>query len=72
MTKEVPIPTTVGKLIDLLSKYPEDAELDVSIVEIYDNGSVYPTDSYRMRVKDYEFGGVSITFANGRTLDNDA
>lgn len=69
MTKEFSIPKTVGDLIDLLSKYPKDADLDVSITEVYDNGSVYPTSSYKMSVTDYEFGGgVSLTFGYGWTM----
>lgn len=69
MAKEVPIPETVGELVELLSKYPKEAKLSVSIVELFDNGSVYPTDSYKMSI--YEGTDlVDITFANGYELDS--
>ena len=69
MTKELPIPETVGEFIELLSKYPKESKFSVSIAEVYDNGSIYPTDSYRMSVDDYT-GMVYITFADGRRLPN--
>jgi hypothetical protein len=69
MAKEIPIPETVGELVELLSKYPKEAKLTVSIIELFDNGSVYPTDSYKMSI--YEGTDlVDITFANGNELDN--
>lgn len=75
MTKVTNVPTTIGELVDLLSKYPRNAKLNVSIVEIYDNGSVYPTDSFSMKIENYDdygdSGAVNITFADGWTLDKE-
>ena len=69
-TEIVSMPETVGELVKLLSKYPADHKLSVSIVEQFDNGSVWPTDSYRMSIANYEASEVvDITFANGHQLD---
>lgn len=68
MVKEMPIPKTVGDLIKVLEGYPKDADLAVFGTEIYDNGSVYESESFKMRIQSFAPGGVYITIANGTAL----
>ena len=74
MTAKYDTPKTVGEFIELLERYPKDAELSFQITEIYDNGSVYPTSSDRVAVDvsdwEEESNYVELTFANGRTFPN--
>lgn len=73
MVKEMPIPKTVGDLIKVLEEYPKDADLAIYGTEIYDNGSVYESESSKMRIQSFEPAEnekypVLITIANGTTL----
>lgn len=73
MTKEMPIPKTVGDLIKVLEKYPRDADLAIFGTEIYDNGSVYESEAFKMRIQSFEPAEnekypILITIANGTAL----
>lgn len=68
-TEIASMPKTVGELVELLSKYPRDQKLNVSIVQDYD-GSVYSTESYKLAISDCgESMGLCLTFADGNLLD---
>lgn len=63
--KEMPIPGTVGEMIEFLQKFPKDRILDIHYVEGGDYGSECETDAYRMEfyeLEDYgDCGSVEIT-----------
>ena len=67
MPKEINTPATVGELIEVLSKYPRTALLNVFVTEICDdNGSTSAAESYRMLIEEWsELGEIGITFADG-------
>lgn len=54
MVKEMPIPKTIGEFIKVLERYPRDAEIEVFGTEIYDNGSVYESEAFKMRIQSFE------------------
>lgn len=59
--KKIPVPNTVGELIEFLKKFPKTASLDIYKVESYYCES--ETESYHMSVEYLEnIGNVSITF----------
>ena len=74
MTRDIPVPKTVGDLVRLLEQYPQDAELAIFGTEIYDNGSVYEQEASKIRIQSFndydveEKYPVFITVANGYVL----
>lgn len=60
--KEMPIPGTVGEMIEFLQKFPKDRALDFYYVEGDYYGSAHETAAYHMEfheLKDY--GSLEIT-----------
>lgn len=67
------IPATVGELIELLKGYPQDANLSVFVPDVYDNGSVYSSESFRVKINFNSIGdwkALDLTFADGHCLPN--
>ena len=59
--KKIPVPNTVGKLIEILKKFPKNASLHTYKVEGYYGDS--ETESYHMSVDYLEnIENVNITF----------
>lgn len=59
--KKIPVPNTVGELIDFLKQFPENTALDVYKTEGYYDGSESTVLS--MSYEHYEnIGSMSITF----------
>jgi hypothetical protein len=59
---EMPIPGTVGEMIEFLQKFPKDRILDIYYAERGNYGFDYETLAYRMKfheLKDY--GSLEIT-----------
>lgn len=60
--KEMPIPGTVGEMIEFLKKFPKDRTLDIYYVEHRDYGGDYETSAYHMEFQELEdYGSVEIT-----------
>ena len=60
--QEMPIPGTVGEMIEFLKKFPKDRILDIYYVEPGDYGSDYETSAYHMEVQELtDYGSVEIT-----------
>ena len=54
--QEIPIPQTVGEMIEFLKRFPKDRILDIYYVEHGVYGGDYETSAYRMEfeeLKDY-------------------
>lgn len=67
MSKEINTPKTVGELIEVLSKYPNTAPLNVFITQTYDDGGTAAAESNRILIE--EWGEeIGITFADGYKL----
>ena len=59
---KMPIPDTVGEMIEFLKKFPKDRKLDIYYVEHLDGGA-YETSAYHMEFHELEdYGSVEITF----------
>lgn len=67
MPKEINTPETVGELIEVLSKYPSTARLNVFVTETYDDSyATSAAESHRMLIEEWEaLGEIGITFADG-------
>ena len=52
----IAIPDTIGGIIEMLTKYPADAKVSVYAAVVYDNGSVYDEERYRVGVTTYDHG----------------
>ena len=60
--QEMPLPGTVGEMIEFLKQFPKDRILDIYYVERSDYGSDYETEAYRMEFHELEdYGSVEIT-----------
>lgn len=60
--QEMPIPGTVGEMIEFLKKFPKDRILDIYYVDRGDYGSDYETEAYRMQVQELkDYGSLEIT-----------
>ena len=60
--KEMPIPATVGEMIEFLKQFPKDRILDIYYVERGDYGSDYETSAYRMKFQELkDYGALEIT-----------
>ena len=60
--QEMPIPGTVGEMIEFLQKFPKDRILDIYYVERSDYGGEYETSAYRMEFEELkDYGSVEIT-----------
>ncbi len=60
--QEMPIPETVGEMIEFLKKFPKERKLDIYYVEHGDMGGDYETSAYRMEFHELKYcGSVEIT-----------
>lgn len=60
--KEMPIPGTVGEMIEFLQKFPKERTLDIYSVEHSDYGGDYENPAYRMEFQELsDYGSVEIT-----------
>ena len=60
--QEMPIPRTVGEMIEFLQKFPKDRILDIYYVDRGDYGSDYETEAYRMEFEELkDYGSLEIT-----------
>lgn len=60
--KEMPIPGTVGEMIEFLQKFPKDRILDIYYVERSDYGGNYETSAYRMEFQELtDYGSLELT-----------
>ena len=60
--KEMPIPSTVGEMIEFLQKFPKDRKLDIYYVDRGDYGSDYETSAYHMEFYELaDYGSLEIT-----------
>ena len=60
--REMPIPGTVGEMIEFLQKFPKDRILDIYYSERGDYGSDYETLAYRMEFRELkDYGSLEIT-----------
>ena len=53
--QEMPIPRTVGEMIEFLKKFPKDYALDLCYIDVGDNGSEWETSAMHMMVKSLEY-----------------
>ena len=59
--QKMPIPGTVGEMIEFLKKFPKDRMLDIYYVEHLDGGA-YETSAYHMEVQELtDYGSLEIT-----------
>lgn len=67
MPKEISTPKMVGELIEVLSKYPSAAPLNVFITQTYDDGGTAAAESNCILIE--EWGEeIGIIFADGYKL----
>lgn len=60
--QEMPIPHTVGEMIEFLQKFPKDRILDIYYVERDDYGGDYETSAYFMKFEELtDYGSLEIT-----------
>ena len=60
--QEMPIPGTVGEMIEFLQKFPKDRILDIYYVERDYYGSDHETSAYRMEFHELtDYGSLEIT-----------
>jgi hypothetical protein len=58
---EIPIPRTVGEMIEFLQKFPKDRTLDIYYVE-HDDGGDYETSAYFMEFQELtDYGSLELT-----------
>lgn len=61
MNEDIPIPATVGEMIEFLKKYPENWKLNISSIE----EDYYDTPKYKMNINIFDiYGAVNFTFKN--------
>ena len=59
---KMPIPDTVGEMIEFLQKFPKDRKLDIYYVEGDYYGSAYETSAYHMEFQELkDYGSLEIT-----------
>ena len=59
--KEMPIPSTVGEMIEFLQKFPKDRILDIYYME-HDDGGDYETSAYFMEFQELtDYGSLELT-----------
>ena len=60
--QEMPIPRTVGEMIEFLQQFQKDRILDIYYVDRGDYGSDYETEAYRMEFEELkDYGSLEIT-----------
>ena len=60
--QEMPMPGTVGEMIEFLKQFPKDRILDVYYVDRGDYGSDYETLAYHMKFRELtDYGSLEIT-----------
>ncbi len=60
--QKMPIPGTVGEMIEFLKKFPKDRMLDIYYVEHGDYGGDYETSAYHMEFQELtDYGSLEIT-----------
>jgi hypothetical protein len=60
--QEMPIPGTVGEMIEFLQKFPKERTLDIYYMEHSDYGGDYENPAYRMEFQELDdYGSVEIT-----------
>ena len=60
--QEMPIPSTVGEMIEFLQKFPKDRILDIYYVDRDDYGSDYEIEAYCMEFEELkDYGSLEIT-----------
>ncbi len=60
--QEMPIPGTVGEMIEFLKKFPKDRILDLCYVEHSDYEGDCETSAYRMEFEELkDYGSLEIT-----------
>lgn len=68
MTSEiVPVPDTVGELVEILSKYPKETKLNVFTIQDYE-GHPDASQSFKIAIEKYGGDSMDLTFADGYTL----
>lgn len=59
--QEMPIPDTVGEMIEFLQKFPKDRRLDICYVDRSDYGSDYEAEAYHMEFQEFkDYGPVGL------------
>ena len=59
--QEMPIPRTVGEMIEFLQKFPKDRILDIYCME-HDDGGDYETSAYFMEFQELkDYGSLELT-----------
>lgn len=59
---KMPIPETVGEMIEFLKKFPKDYKLDIYYVDRGDYGSDYETSAYNMEFQELtDYGSLELT-----------
>ena len=60
--QRMPIPGTVGEMIEFLKQFPSDRILDIYYVEHNDYGGDYETSAYHMEFQELtDYGSLEIT-----------
>ena len=60
--QEMPIPRTVGEMIEFLKKFPKDRILDIYYMEHNDYGRDYEASAYFMEFQELtDYGSLEIT-----------
>jgi hypothetical protein len=60
--QEIPIPQTVGEMIEFLKKFPKDRILDIYYVERGYYGGEYETSAYHMAFQELtDYGSLELT-----------
>ena len=60
--QEIPIPQTVGEMIEFLKRFPKDRILDIYYVDRGDYSSDYEIEAYRMEFEELkDYGSLEIT-----------
>jgi len=68
MTSEiVPVPNTIGELIEILSKYPKETKLNIFTVQSYE-GHPDASQSFKIAIEKYSGDEMDLTFSDGYTL----
>ena len=66
-TEIVPVPYTVGELVEILSKYPKETKLNVFTIQDYE-GHPDAIQSFKIAIEKYDGDSMDLTFADGYTL----
>lgn len=60
--QKIPIPGTVGEMIEFLQKFPKDRMLDIYYPDHGDYGPAYETSAYHMEFQELkDYGSLEIT-----------